>query len=116
MSLAARLRAEQTKPPPTTEDGQKPRETTDPRPDLIEDSTQWDTLLLVAHMADHDAFGALHGMRCLGARLRRTASGNWVLRPDPGTELETEWKELSAKWLAPHTETVKALLRGLSDR
>lgn len=49
------------------------RKTGDPRPDLTEDSADWSKLLRLA--ANSPLMATLHGLRCCGARLRKSVSG-----------------------------------------
>jgi hypothetical protein len=88
---------------------------TDPRPDLVEDSTLWTALL--ARTYDQDGsdpagvFGALRAARCCGARLvqgvrgLRIEPGDWD--GDAGWPAEREWL------LVPHTTGIKRLLTGV---
>lgn len=83
----------------------------DPRPDLAEDSGQWERLLAVAYGLDGNeprgVFGALHGMRCLGARL---AVINGQAKLFAGEIEQGEYNELRETWLAPHHEQLQRLL------
>jgi hypothetical protein len=89
--------------------------TADPRADdLPEDSLFWRDLLARADAYDgHDArglFGALHGMRCLGARLERRPDGGYRLVP--GEIPDGDYRRLRVEWLLPHRETLVRLLAG----
>lgn len=88
----------------------------DPRPDLA-DSALWSDLLRRAYALDGDEpeglFGALHGLRCCGARLEATAT-SYRLRPDGDAwEDEKAWEADTARWLEPHRPALVELLRSL---
>jgi hypothetical protein len=92
----------------------------DPRPDLVDDSELWAALLELAGYRSGELFGALHGMRCMGTRIRRASKGYvYILRPDIDPtgclawETEEQYKEARDKWLKPHSEILKELLTGL---
>lgn len=74
----------------------------DPRPDLESDSALWVRLLATAETLDPNLAGALHGFRCCGARLRRSATG-WHVVYAP----ESDWPDEAAfcadrvRWLQP---------------
>lgn len=96
-------------PPPPPELGRKiqrhyydiQRElTTDPRPELVDDSAAWNHLIADA---EPELAGALHGFRCCGARLERTPRFGYQIRrgndgwwPTPAAFV-TDYK----KWLLP---------------
>jgi hypothetical protein len=92
----------------------------DPRPDL--DATQrdavwWSVLLALAAEARGDGdpdgvYGALHGVRCLGAGLARTPGG--ALRIVAGAVPDSEWRAVRSAWLAPHRAAVLELLRAVA--
>lgn len=88
-------------------------EITDPRLDLTTDSRLWSELLRRAAAVDQDdpngLYGALDGLRCLGAGLIRDSRG---LRLVPGEIDRAEYAELRAKWLVPHSARLKQLLSG----
>lgn len=63
---------------------EKPLPLHDPRPDLTADSKSWTSLLHLAWYEDHDLWGALHGLRCVGGRLMRS-EGRTVIAPGPVT-------------------------------
>lgn len=84
----------------------------DPRRlDLPEDTDLWLELLARAHALDGDAsqglFGALHGLRCCGARLRSTRTG---MRLSPGEMTRGEYRVLREQYLVPHTGMLRQLL------
>ena len=83
----------------------------DPRPDLP-DSTLFSRLLAAAHRLDGadpaGCFGVLHGLRCLGVRVRLDF-GRAVLVPG---ECE-DYGELRARYLLPRSDRLRALLAGV---
>ena len=84
----------------------------DPRwHDLPEDAHLWLGLLATAYEHDGDAadglFGAIHGLRCLGARLHRTRAG---LRIAPGELSRNEYARLREMYLLPHAGILRRLL------
>ncbi|MGH2531568.1 MAG: hypothetical protein ACRDJW_04605 [Thermomicrobiales bacterium] len=85
------------------------RFTADPRPDLTDDSGLWRRLLAAAYDRDGHApagvFGALHGLRCEGARL--VVAGGRV-RLESG-ELGDEYQALKQSSLTPHTAAIMRL-------
>ncbi|AZF90334.1 MAG: hypothetical protein BPHS0_48 [Phage 5P_3] len=92
----------------------------DPREDLEDDAMEWDRLLRLAYERDGDdsrgLFMALHGMRCLGARLRwqEGASGRF-LALYRGAEMEaSEYAEARQRYLAPHAEAIRKLFAQIS--
>jgi hypothetical protein len=63
----------------------------DPRPDLAEDSALWSLLLNLARETNPQLAANLHGLRCEGTRLRRSAK--WGLAMEqilPGDEVEVD--------------------------
>jgi hypothetical protein len=84
----------------------------DPRwHDLPEDTHLWLGLLAAARTLDGDAplglFGALHGLRCLGARLHPTRTG---VRLRAGEMRWDEYLALREEYLMPHAATLRRLL------
>ncbi|HEX6506297.1 MAG TPA: hypothetical protein VF221_01575 [Chloroflexota bacterium] len=79
--------------------------------DLPEDSHLWLDLLAAAYALDGDRsdglFGALHGMRCLGARLQSTRLG---LRLQPGELSRRDYAALRERYLVPHAVPLRQLL------
>ena len=92
-------------------DGVSAVEVADPRPDLA-DGGLYARLLAAAHRLDGDdpagCFGALHGLRCCGARLKLDF-GRAVL---VAGECE-DYAELRARYLLPRADRVRALLAGV---
>lgn len=85
---------------------------TDPRRfDLPEDTELWTGLLSRAHALDGEAsqglFGALHGLRCFGARLQSTRTG---MRLSPGDMTRAEYRVLREEYLVPHAGVLRRLL------
>lgn len=83
----------------------------DCRPDLVEDSEMWHHLLMTAKAIERDhpesVYGALDGMRALGARL------TWrdgKLQIERGVIPEAEYKELREQKMKPHHEQIIRLL------
>lgn len=83
----------------------------DPRPDLRADSMLWERLMSAA---SPELAGALHGLRCLGTRLIRTAKG-YTVRPDPDALADAGWTytEIRDTYLAPHTSELVRLMADL---
>lgn len=84
----------------------------DPLPDLSEDTVLWTSLfsrVLVrdgetATVPDRSLFGALHAIRCEGARLKPGYPRATIERPERLTT--TEWRDIKLGWFGPY----KALL------
>lgn len=78
---------------------------TDPRRDLTKDSWLWEQLLLAAYSLDSDnpdgCFAALHGMRCMGAKLVPKDNGIGVTLL-AGEMPEERFRELRRDYLLPH--------------
>ena len=85
----------------------------DPRPDIADDHELWSKLLMNARALygndPHGLYGALHGLRCLGACL--TLQGD-VLRLSGG-DIGAEYPKLRETWLVPHAEQLRRLLKDL---
>ncbi len=83
-----------------------------PRPDLIEDADLWARLLLKAYPIDGEdpegLFWILHGLRCVGARLRLGAT-TAVL--EPGEISAEAYAAYKAQYLEPHRPKLLQLLR-----
>jgi hypothetical protein len=87
---------------------------TDPRPDLADDSAYWTVLLRWAWIEDDEAaLGALHGVRCCGARIRLQPSG--ALRIESREGYLGDWAADRERWLAPHREGIAHWLRRILD-
>ena len=86
-----------------------------PRPDLGEDSELWARLLLKAYVIDsgnrEGLFWALHGMRCVGARLRL---GKSTAIMEAGQVAAPEYEAWKRQYLEPHRETLLRLLREIA--
>jgi hypothetical protein len=86
----------------------------DPRPDLAPDSPVWAKLLSAAyHLDGHDPYGvwgALHGMRCLGAHIEVLAG---QARIQPGEVNTQEYMLLRERYLRPHLAAICRLLANL---
>jgi hypothetical protein len=94
----------------------------DPRPDLAPDTALWGQLLEAAFLLDGDdsagLFGALHGLRCCGARLARPGPGPGGWRIRPGADYlggREAWEGDRAGWLLPQRATVTRLLLALRE-
>jgi len=88
--------------------------TSDPRPDLVDDSAGWQQLLVIAADALDEAdvlFGTLLGFRSCGAGLVQDARGNW--RIAPGEMSEDEYRQDRETWLMLRRREVGELLRRL---
>lgn len=87
----------------------------DPRPDLAADSLPWARLLDAARAIDGDdpcgPFGALLGLRCLGAELDGS-SGTCRIRP--GEIDDAEYRRIRAELLV-HRDVLAELLRNLNE-
>ena len=96
----------------------------DPRPDITDDHALWNDLLTRAEAIDGRSpdglFGALHGLRCLGARLVPVPTGGVRLERgeipeeakaiEDGKIVDRGYKGLRKKWLLPHAEALMKLL------
>ena len=98
----------------------------DPRPDLTADSPAWQALLELAFLLDGEApdglFGALHGVRCCGARLvpadgtRPAGPAGAGCRIAPGDGYlggARAWATDRERWLVPAADVLTPMLRGL---
>ena len=90
----------QPAPPTTTRAWTREQWAADPRPDITADSAWWERLLGMAYDQDGDdpdgLFGALHGLRCGGAKLlpvppdkTRLSRGEWDA--DEYAQLRDHW-------------------------
>jgi len=91
----------------------------DPRPDLDKnygDSVRWTILLELAHDVDPELYGRLHGFRCQGTTLKKSAKWGYILIPAIDPQGNTAWcsqKEYDGekrKWLDPYRNELIALL------
>jgi hypothetical protein len=98
-----------------------------PRPDLAEDADLWRRLLAAAALSDRPGvYGALHGVRCCGARLVANGAGYRITgpapddgplsyrEPDPETGEIGTWESDREGWLLPHRAAITVLLRSLT--
>ncbi len=95
----------------------------DPRPDLTADTRVWQALLELAFLLDGEApdglFGALHGVRCCGARLvpadgTRPSSAGYRMAPgDDYLGGARAWDADRKRWLVPAADVLTPVLRGL---
>ncbi len=85
----------------------------EPRPDLEEDTNLWSRLLVAAWAVDGELsdglFGALHGMRCCGAKLEK-ADQVTISR---GEIMQIEFVQLYNRWIQPHQSKLQPLLEAL---
>ena len=86
----------------------------DPRPDLTYDSEKWTTLLVLANLKNSDLACLLHGFRCCGLRLHKSAQG-WALRPDLDPQnskwlAQSEYFKDRDRWLVPYQREIVELL------
>lgn len=83
----------------------------DPREDLSEDSSLWVALLTHAHELEGPAtgelFGALHGARCMGIRLKPAPHGLTLIPGEMDIEAYTALRE---RYLLPHSGLLRYLL------
>ena len=83
----------------------------DPRPELTDDSETWAKLLSAAYLLDESdmdgAYGALLGIRCLGAQIARNGGG-WAIQR--GEIPEAEYQAIRAKYLLPVKDRITGLL------
>lgn len=83
----------------------------DPRPELTADSDTWAKLLTLAYALDESdmdgAYGALLGIRCLGAQIARNGAG-WAIQR--GEIPEAEYQAIRAKYLLPVRDRITGLL------
>ena len=93
------------------------RDINDPRPDLSDDSQLWGYLLRHAGLADDadaptGAYGALHGVRCCGARLEWQQNAS--LRIVPGAEYLGAWEDDRQTWLLSHRDAIAGWLDAIA--
>lgn len=93
----------------------------DPRPDLKYDSTEWEQLLAIAAQKGNSKFAwLLHGFRCGGLRLHRGAQG-YVFRPDydPASSMwhtKPQYYADRNRWLVPWEDEIIACLDELTKQ
>jgi hypothetical protein len=87
----------------------------DPRPELTADSNIWVKLLSLAYDLDESdmdgAYGALLGIRCLGAQIGQI-SGKWAIQR--GEIAESEYAAIRRKYLLPNSDKIMDLIRRLA--
>jgi hypothetical protein len=88
--------------------------TSDPRAgDYPDDALLWVRLLTRAYEIDganpQGLFGALSGLRALGAGLQVTPNGMRIV----AGEIGTAYREIRETWLLPHADLLKLLLGAL---
>lgn len=90
--------------------------TADPRPDLATDSALWARLLALAYAHDGDLpgglFGALHGMRCMGAGLLLV---NGRCKLVHGEMVKADYDADRARYLVEHKAALVELLARLDE-
>jgi hypothetical protein len=88
----------------------------DPRPDLVDDHSEWTALLATQFGRDaddqHGLYGVLHGLRCEGARL---VLDRGRLRLEAG-ELGNQYPLLRNLWLLPRRDELTRLLAAVARR
>lgn len=88
--------------------------TVDPRPDLADDTGDWQRLLGAAYIVAPELWGALHGFRCCGARLSpNTADRGKRITPGDWDRGIIDYREAARKWLEPFAGELKKLMRNL---
>ncbi len=88
---------------------------TDPRRDLQADSWLWEQVLLAAYAESSDepdtVWASLHGLRCLGARLKPTNnSGRGVRLVTEGID---DYARLRERYLMPFADSIKRIMAGV---
>jgi len=87
----------------------------DPRPELKTDTAAWAKLLTLAYALDESdmngAYGALLGIRCMGAQLGQ-AGGKWAIQR--GEIDEGEYADIRKRYLLPNTAKIAELMRKLA--
>jgi len=88
----------------------------DPRPDLVDDHSEWECLLATQYARDgtnqYGLFGTLHGLRCEGARL---ILDRGRLRIEPG-EIGDAYPLLRRVYLVPRRDELTTLLAAVAQR
>lgn len=95
----------------------------DPRPDLEEDSALWGLLLGIASETNLQLAANLHGFRCIGTRLKRNRKWGLVMEPvlpdeEAGINSDvTDWqdrddyKAMAQEYLRPYHRELLQLFR-----
>ena len=85
-------------------------DTVDPRPDLWQDHRAWESLLTRARQEHPGLLPLLKGLRAGGSRLvdRQTS---FFLDTAPSASADLPLETIRHKWLAPHTEQLRSLLK-----
>ncbi len=87
----------------------------DPRPDLKDDHEFWTVVLQMAEKANGEAYGNLHGMRCMGTRLESVGKN---LRIVPADDIGPEffkYEKYKQKYLSPHAEQIVEIMTSASQ-
>jgi hypothetical protein len=88
----------------------------DPRPDLVNDTAEWNWFLKRACEIDLDLAYILHGFRCAGARLNKT-NGGYVMRPEFNKnslwQNQQDYDRDKKQWLISCTKEIIELLNKL---
>ena len=82
----------------------------DPRKDIEEDSKLWIKVLKEAEKVDRQIYGNLHGLRCVGCKLK-IVDGQLMLKPDLKKYYkdEDEWKNDREEYLLPYAKEIKSI-------
>lgn len=95
---------------------ERERWTTDPRPDLAEDSALWSRLLTMAYDRDVEdpdgLFGVLHGFRGYGAGLVVAEGRVCLVAGEMGDAYAAQRRE----WLVPHAFALTKLLADITEQ
>ena len=81
----------------------------DPRPDIKEDSNIWIVLLIMAYLENQAAYGALHGIRCLGSKLSLGNREEGLIFHFPA--VKPPEKALIKQYAQEHREYIKSLFK-----
>jgi len=84
----------------------------DPRPDIEEDSSEWQETLQEAARQGQVLWGLLHSLRCAGVGIRMEGKR---YRLDC-REIEMDIPDLREKWLMPHRAGIQAALNIISKK
>jgi hypothetical protein len=80
----------------------------DPRPDLADDTAQWERLLERARQESWPLYGILHGLRACGARLHRGRTTWMIVSTLPEYARDRQW-------LIAYQALVTRLLRDMAE-